>query len=1012
MRFLRLLRNFLALALGLVVLLALIALTPLGQTWLAERALGGAPGVQVSLKSVLAGLSKTEATGLRVEFAGGVLTFPTVEAGFPLKTALWDRRLLVGSLVAKGWTLDLTRHPAAGEADAEPTPPTTPVPPVLRAFGGLLGALAFPPDVTLDGVDLEGDVLVTQPDRKEPGKVHVIVKGGGLAAGRTGEFAVELAGPWVAGEPFAARGRLAIGLNAARGVDRLEYTGSLSSAHGLLPSDLTVTAGVAKPSGAGAESYTLDLASGSRHMLTIRASAAPGAKPTLEGTWKADARESDLPAALAGPRMAGFAGSGEGRFETDLALAKIHATGRIKTALNGLAALAPTLDRIGDVALEANFDLTRSGRALVVEQLTVAVAGARPIATLQAAQPFTIEEETGKVTARNPEADWLHGTLVGLPLAWLGAGAKGFGLDGGDLTGEFTAGAAAEGYVLQSAGSLVAQGVSLKHAGAVVAEKLDLAAALRVTTGGATGWQVRLAPLAVSRGGQKLGEVEVTLSPLAEPRRWLAATGTWKADLDALVAQRVLAGGGPVAGRAAEGKFSLRVGSVMDYQGEFQVTGHAAGHSLTAGGNGVFDGGGGVSFHLPITVRAGAESTDFSADGTWTREGARRRLEVELSGVKTDGRLLGAALAPLVKADGVSLSAIQTAWEKATNTAGVTRDARPAWGEVVGHVKVNFYQLSLGGQDLNQVAGLFTFAPDSLRLEGGRATVAPPPVTKAPAKYAPPKPETPPTKIAAEGVVSFDSAAESPYHAQGTFSVDLIDGTAWFATGSARDPLIEGRWAAAGTFSSEGLTLADLVARRREDLRLTSNGGVVRILKTDVNDAIPEVETPVKDSLAKVGSLMGALLGASEKLKPSGMNRVSKTADAVLEFLYQTVEYRYDKLSLTATRGADRAMALGDIVLESRDTHLTGTGRIGYEPDRPLRAQPLSLDLQLAFRGLPADKLTAAGLLPAAVEKDAAGYMLLRPTVHFGGTLGQVDATAWHELLAKAAALPPAKGNK
>ena len=83
---------------------------------------------------------------------------------------------------------------------------------------------------------------------------------------------------------------------------------------------------------------------------------------------------------------------------------------------------------------------------------------------------------------------------------------------------------------------------------------------------------------------------------------------------------------------------------------------------------------------------------------------------------------------------------------------------------------------------------------------------------------------------------------------------------------------------------------------------------------------------------------------------------------------------------------------------------------IGSVPGRPLRAQPLSLDLSLGFKGRSAQLLTTAGLLSA--EKNEQGYTVLRQPLHFGGSLEQIDNSAWRDLLLKAAADTPDRPKK
>ena len=128
----------------------------------------------------------------------------------------------------------------------------------------------------------------------------------------------------------------------------------------------------------------------------------------------------------------------------------------------------------------------------------------------------------------------------------------------------------------------------------------------------------------------------------------------------------------------------------------------------------------------------------------------------------------------------------------------------------------------------------------------------------------------------------------------------------------------------------------------------------------------------------------------------------------MLDFTYQVGEIGYDEA------GRDRPAALARLIARSAyesiwqltapEVRLTGSGRIAYVPGQPIAAEPLRLTLVLGVQGRSIQTLTTAGLLPAAPPRDHLGYVTFPPALHFGGSLGHVDATPWHDLLAQAAA--------
>ncbi len=1009
MRFIRLFLIWLAVATVLAALLVGVAFTPVVQTWFARRTLNGHPGWQVSVQSVSAGFSKVEFTNLRIERDGAVLTLPVLTAGLPLKTAVWDHQLVVGNLVAKGWTLDLSQ-PATASAGAEASraaasPAGGEVPaPAQRAaqiFFAVLHRWQLPCDVALDGVDLDGEVLLASPAGQKPTRVQVTIKGGGLASGRPGDFAVETAASVVTSslalKTFVAHGTLGVGMETPRTIDRIELKVALTSDRGSVPADLSMTLGVAPGSRAGEENYSLDLARGPRHVANIAAAFANG-KPGVAGTWKLDLRDSDLAPFFPENPWPEIAAAGEGRFDSDATFATLHATGQLQTAAGRLEVFTPTFARLGNVTLETRFDVTHGGPSFRVDHLELSLGGTHPIAVAQAAQSFVVDERTWRVKPANAATDWLQGSLRGFPLAWLPPPPMEFSIAGGDATGDFTVTAGEGGeFALRSTVPLMASGVSVQRAGRMLGEGLDLSVALLADYAADRGWHAQAAPLTVSNAGRRLATADLKLSPVATGDPRIAFTGKWSADLDALATAPGVTAAHWIKGRSVSGDFSGKIATALEWSGKTSVIGHNPANVLTLGGSGYFDGHGAASFRVPVTIALGANASDFTADGQWIPGNSGTRVEIELTAVKVTLEHLGLLAGALPVAKG----------------AAMARDQIPFWGDKTGTVKFDCYQLLVGAQELNEVSGTFEITRDAIRLRDAKAALAPPATTEKPDPYRRASAESTRSTITAEGGISFDAAAEFAYNLKATASIDGIDETRLFGMASAnREAAIDGRCAVTDALTGAGANLAELIERRREEIHLTSKRGAVRFLKTSVAEAIPEKASPVSDDLSRVGGAVGnavaALFGVHGKpALGSGQNPISPAADAVLNFTYGLGELSYDDLVITAVRGADGAIKLTDIAIDTANERLTGSGEIDPVAGKPLAARPLHLDLRLGVRGPVAASLAPTGLL--AADKDAQGCPLFREPLHFGGTLEQIDATQWHALLAKAVAAPAAK---
>ena len=261
------------------------------------------------------------------------------------------------------------------------------------------------------------------------------------------------------------------------------------------------------------------------------------------------------------------------------------------------------------------------------------------------------------------------------------------------------------------------------------------------------------------------------------------------------------------------------------------------------------------------------------------------------------------------------------------------------------------------------------------------------------------------------GILTFDGSRRPAYDLKANVSLSDFDASALFGkAGADRLALVEGRFALEDAVSSAGDDLAGLARSAREQMQVRSAGGILRLLKVDVADAIPEQKERVSEALGSVGSAVGALFGIKHDSDKAGQNPVSKAAESVLSFTYDISEIGYDKLAATIERDPRGGLHLAGIEVTAPNEHITGSGDIGPAPGLALCARPVSLVLTLALKGEPQKLLGSAGLLSG--DRDALGYSPLAQPIRLGGTLGQVDAAAWHDMLAAVAAKAAAEGPK
>ncbi len=962
MKFVRLLLLVLALCAGLAATLVVLCIAPVVQTWAAQWELAHQPNLKGTVDSVSAGFGEVDIDNLHVERDGVVLTLPSLKAKLPLTVAVLARNLRVTSLEATGWTLDLSALPGAVSPER-----------AALLLAGTLMRTPLPFDASWDGVNLDGDVLLASATGGAPSRVHLTLTGGGLARGHEGSYTLDASGvtPWSASTALTAHGTLVVAMDTPRVLDRVRLDLVLSGLTGLHQDDLAVVAGAAADPATGNETYSFDASQGGRHLATVHA-AVPRDAAQITGTWSVDLTEVDLASFLPDHPLPALAARGAGHFDADPEFARLHVAGRLQTRVSRLGALAAPLEAVGPLALDATFDGTREGPLLRFSQLEVAAGGGHAALTLEALQSFTVDAGTGILAVNDPAKDWVDAAVQSIPVAWLQGLAGKVVLGGTTATGEWLVRAADGGFTLSSRAPLTAAGMTLQLPGQPPGAPFDLSAALSGSWGH-DGWRLRAAPLTLDRDGRRLVTIEAQVSsPTAEDQPSVV-TGTWQTTLATLVPAARQAALGPFAGGSASGDFSLNAtpGTATGIDSKFLISAPDPTRSIAGTAHLDLDGAGGVNVDIPFKVTTGTVTSDLSVEGSWTTGNDRNQIDLTVTGgtVAIEHlRLLAAPLAPAIP-------------------PGRTRDPAPFWGDLTGHVSLAFDRVKLEDRDLLIVGGILGFESGSIRLASGHG---------GPEGH---------TLTNIEGLLSFDPAADVPYHLQAKVGSFEVDAAQYLTAPAGQDPLVEGKFKVDSSVAGAGTSLPDLVAHTQELFQLTSSSGIVHLLRTDVSAAIPEASTPVADSVGTVGTAFTAILGTKRTFGEN--NKLSANANAVLDLTNQVGEIGCDLVAISAARDNDGTIHLLKIDATAADVFLTGSGQIAPVKGLALAKRPLSLDVRFGARLTIANLMRTAGIV--GTEKDDKGFSVVPQVLHFGGTLEQVDAGPWHDLLAKAAAKVPPK---
>jgi len=996
----------------LAVILMALAFVPAVQTWVVQTEINRQPGWQGSVGSISARFGKIAASDLHLEYGGAALVLPLVDASLPLTAAVWERKYLVQGLTAKGWTLDLT-HLAILNANpiGAGTSPTggaggtgsslfssDQARMTVQVLGGILGRWNLPWDLSLDGLDLEGDVLVAGPQQVGSVKVHVTAKGGGMATGREGviQFTADGVGLDARNQPVGVNGmgRIAARMASPRNFSRIAVKGDLSVKGGSLPDGLTLSAEVTADRATHEETGTFDLAGNGHHLanMAVRNSAPTG---PLTGNWKIELRDSDLRAFLPDRALPGFSAVGEGTLDGVPDWTRLHAAGRLTTVLDRPESLAPLLAGLGPVTLETRFDLTHAGLTLRLGSVDMTIAGAHPIATVHLLQPVEWDELSWRPSLPDPATDAAAVTVQGFPVALFSGLYQGVTLTGNEASGAYVLGVAGDTVNLRPTIPLTAGGVSVRAANGFAIHGLEMSLSL-LANWGSDGWQCEWTPLTLTNSGRTWATSTGKASRTGKAGQPVVLSATWDADLDALATQPGFDGRRWIKGRSASGEFTASLGGFTRVEGKFTATGHNASDSLAGNVSAEFGPNRPVRFHAPFKISVGSEASDVLIEGSVTGPAGGSRVDLTLSGKSASLEQLRALADPLLGAAGFDSGIVRSAAGTPAAIAAVEKP-RPFWGDWTGPVTLDFDRLRAGGHTFDYVRGTLNLSRNAIRLDHGLVKLVPDKMTTV------------------DGELSFDPDTVVPYLLKAGASLGEMDAVPLVSeTPPAGDPVITGRFTVASSLAGAGASLDDLLAHTREEFRLTSHGGAFRLLKTDVAGAIPPPPDSgaVADALGSVGSAVGKFFGSDRRARGpgSGLVKLGKNTQAVLDFSYAIAEFSYDQLTLTAIREADGSIRLEDLALTAAEVDLTGSGSLGHKDGLALRAQPLTLDLQLGARNAMATLLTTGGLLSS--HKDSLGYTLMEEPIHLSGTLAHIDDSQWRAALAEAAKPKPDAGAK
>jgi hypothetical protein len=954
---------------GVVALAAVAALSPAVQTWAARRELASMAGPGATLESASIEWGRVSLAGLRFDMDGAVLVVPSADARVDVLPALLGRKLVLTSLVAKGWTLDLSQqsreNPLADDADG--------VPWIRSVVVGAFSAFNLPARVSLDGVDLEGGAILADGRGRPMGKARVTVTGGGLSPGKDGSFQYSLTATVddtsAAVSSLRVLGNLSASMDAAGGFTRASLTMDATASGRQFPAGIGLSGSASASRGTAGVSYSFSLDRGAEEIAGLDARSA-GSPMRIGGEWRLNVRDSDLAPFTLGRTLPAFTAAGGGRYEVDAANGDVHAQGKIHADADRLGVVSDGLAALGHVDMVADFDVARQGDSLRVDHLEAKLAGASPVASVLALQPFEFNAATGELKVARPLGDLVGISVTGLPVSWISGRLPWAEAAGDNFTGEFAMRAEDGRLALRTKVPLVASNVSLSRAGTPLATGLDLSAFIMADYA-PKGWQIQLSPLALRSDGVKILSVEARFGRLAGTGEPIKAQGSWDLSLQPLLAQPVASLFPGLVGGDATGSLAASLGASRELRLKVAINDLVAAGgagplpAVSADVSAEFGPKGPTTFVIPLHLAYPARTADMNLSGT---------LSSDEKGALIDAALSAEHLAP---DDLAALAVLWGAHPRETPRAPAAGEANaaaaspqgPFWPAGRSRISLQIGSLAFPRFELGNVRGTVAVEPDALSIDDGAASLGD-------------------GRARVSGRVTFAGGTVRPYQLQATVAVSNLDsGPIFRAISPDKPPAVEGRFDLSGQLTASGEGVRELIDGLQGDCRLSSTSGVFRALRTGALERLRQNQSRIEDALDSVTALFG--------------KKADRTFDAVIDAAEGLSEIHYDQMTVVAARGSDLDLHLTEISLVAPEEHLTGTATVTHVEGVPLGDQPLSADLELGVRGRLEALLGIVGMLKDG-SLDGLGYSQLYQTIHLGGTLGDIDQSQWRDMLVRA----------
>ncbi|MBP8255884.1 MAG: hypothetical protein KAX37_01075 [Opitutaceae bacterium] len=983
----KLLRILLVVVIALVVLLIIgvgVGLNSGFQTWLARRALSGQADMKAEVGRVSVGLNRIEVTSLRIARPGMVLELPSATVDVPVLKAA-GRNVVIKRLIAHGWTLDLTapdklagqsrggRRGLAGyfavlsSLNAAPASKS-------EAFKGIFGQLKFPVDLSVDGVDLEGEIIFPAEGGKSA-RAKIAFAGGQLASGREGKFTIQ-ANAALSGAVSAldCKGELAVHMDTPSSIDRVAFTNN-ATAHGAsVPNGAALQMDLkAEGDRSGGERYSLSLQSQGKSLMNVTAALPTGASK-LDGKLILEARDSDLAPFSLGYPVPQFDARADATFRISTSFEQVMANGNLEISLSKLEVLQKELAPIGPLRIKADYSFENLGNVLRVNSLHANVDGDAPVAGIDVRQSFEYDMAKRELHVAEVGKELIALRLESIPMAWAQPFLGKTEVTGGQVKGVFVVNATAGGFSIGTQDPLTLSTFSIAQEGKPVVRDIAVSVAANASMA-PQGWQAEISDFSLTSGTVALVRLAARAGQGAGEKQPVKATGSFALDLPAVLAQPAATGMARLTRGGLTGKFSASSGASHEVATQLTISDLASPEvkgelpKISVDLRASLDPEGAFVANVPMLVELQGRKSDVLLEAKGRTQKAAIEVDARLSSNEINVEDMKFLMAPF-------------AGEKTASASGPVSgsDGAPPWSGISGTLSFALKRVIYSPElTVSDIDGALSIAETAITLKELKALLGPG------------------GRMSASGGLTFSPSTAAPYQLKGDLAVtDLDSGATLKALNSGGGlPLVEGKFDIASDVSASGRNLSALMDHAAGDLRISSKGGLIRPVPANYVAAISAARAKLLTRTEEVGAI-ASLAGVLGAKLPGNLGRTTSKVHAIAERLGELeaivkliAELKFDQLTLDAGGSTTLDTVLRDFTITSPELRFVGSGGLKYQPNVPLWKQALSLKLNAAARGKAAEVMKKGNLLGGT--KDGLGYIPLSLAVNIDGTAEKPD---------------------